>query len=81
MLVEVDPDKHTENTEQVDLEAEPDREFKEHQINGEGRADSWSKMRGEDALDVTLRCHHVQNLSKNSAEQSADEHKDEKNPG
>ena len=68
MFVEIDPDKHTEDAEQIDLDAESDREFQEHQVDCEGRADSGSKVCGEDALNVALRRHDMQNFSKNSAE-------------
>ena len=67
MFVEVDPNEHAEDAEDVDFNAEAQCEFYQNQINGEGRADTGSKVCREDALNRALGCHDVENFSKNSA--------------
>lgn len=62
ILVEIDAQKHPQETEQADLETKTQREFDENQIDGQRRADPRRKIGGEDRLNSALRRHHSQNL-------------------
>lgn len=81
MFVEVDADKHPEDAQHVDLNAEAKYERKQDQVYGEGWVNPRHEMSRENALDGPLRRHDVEDLSKNSAQQAADQHKHEKHPG
>lgn len=81
MLVEVDADKHPEHAQDVDLHAQPEDELDQDEIDREGRVDARCEVRREDALDSPLGCHNVENFSKDSAKQAADQHKHEEYPG
>lgn len=80
MFVEVDADKHTENAQDVDFNAEPEYEFDQHQVDRQRRVDTGRKMSGKNTLDGSLRRHDVQDLAEYPAKQSSDQHKDEQNP-
>lgn len=77
MLVEVDPDKHAENTENIHLDAEAQSQFHQHEVDGKGGADAWSKVGRENALNGALGGHNVKNFPENSTKQPTDEHENE----
>jgi hypothetical protein len=81
VFVEVDADKHPNDAQDVDLNAEPKHELEQDQVNGEGWINPRCEMSREDALDSPLGCHGVENLSKDPTKQAADQHKHEKHPG
>lgn len=81
MFVKVDADKHPNDAQNVDLNAEPKHELDQDEVNGEGRINARCEMSRENALDGSLGCHDVENLSKDSTKQAADQHKHEKHPG
>ena len=68
VLVEVDTDKHAQDTQDVDLEAEPQDEFDQHKIHSQGGINAGHKIRGENTLDGALRRHDMENLTKDSAQ-------------
>lgn len=72
MLVEIDPDEHPEDAQNVDFNIEPEDEFDQDKIDGEWGADARIKVRRENALDGTLRCHDVENLPEYSAKEPSD---------
>jgi hypothetical protein len=81
VFVEVDADKHPNDAQDVDLNAEPKHELDQDEVNGQGWVNARREMSREDALDSSLRRHDVEDLSKNSTKQAADQHKHEKHPG
>jgi len=76
VLIEVDADKHPQDTNDVDLDTEPQCEFQQDEINRERRVNAGAKVCGEDALNRALRRHDVENFSKNAAQQPSDDDED-----
>ena len=68
MLVQVDPNEHAKNAEDVHLDTEPESEFHENEIDGEWGADARSEVRGENTLNRALWSHDMKNFPKNSSE-------------
>ena len=68
MLVQIDADKHAEDAQYVDFEAEPQYEIDQHKIHGQGRINAGHEMRRENTLDGALRCHHMENFAKDPAQ-------------
>ena len=68
MFVEVDADKHPEDAQNVDLNAEAKYELEQDQVDGEGWVNARHEMSREDALDSSLRRHDMEDLSKDSAQ-------------
>lgn len=62
MFVEVDPDEHSEDAENVDFKVESEDEFDQDKVDGERRVDARTVVRRENALNGALRCHDVENL-------------------
>lgn len=81
VLVQINAEEHAQNAEETDLEAKPQCDLEENQINRQGRTDSWGEVCGENGLNCPLRGHHPQDLSKDTAEQAADEEEDQQQPG
>ena len=81
MFVEIDSNKHPEDAQDVDLNVQSEYELDQYEVDGEGWVNARCEMSREDALDGPLRCHDVENLSQDSAEQATDQHKHEKHPG
>lgn len=80
MFVEVDADKHPENTQNVDLHTEPEDELDQDEVDGEGWVNAGREMSRKDALDSPLGCQNMENFSQDSAKETTDQHKHEKHP-
>ena len=81
MFVEVDPDEHPEDAENVHFNVESKDEFDQNKVDSERRIDAGIKVCRENALNGALRCHSVENFPKYPAKEPSDQHKDEQNPG
>ncbi len=80
VLIEVDPDKHAQHTDDIDFNAESKGEFHQDQVDRERRSEAGHEVRGEDVLNRALGRDGVEDFSKNSAKEPADNDKDEQNP-
>jgi hypothetical protein len=80
VFVEVDPDKHAQHADDIDFNAETQGEFHQDQVNRERWTEAGHKVRGEDVLNRTLWRDDVEDFSKDSAKQPADNDKNEQNP-
>lgn len=81
MFVEVDPDEHPEDAENVHFNVESKDEFDQDKVDGERWVDTRVIIRRENTLNGALRCHSVENFPKYPAKEPSDQHKDEQNPG
>ena len=81
VLVEVDSQKHPEETEEVDFQDEAEGELEEDQVDRQRGIDAGSEVAGEYRLNGTLRSHDSEDFSQYSAQESTDEHENEQNPG
>lgn len=81
MLVEVDPDEHPEDAQNVDLDVESQYQFDQDKVDGERRVNAGIKVRRENALNGALGCHDVKNLPEYSTQEPSDQHEDDQNPG
>lgn len=68
MLVEIDANKHTENAQNIDFQAEPQYEFDQYQIYGQGRINAGHKIRRKNILYGALRRHHMENFAEDPAQ-------------
>lgn len=81
VFVEVDPDEHPEDAQNVNLNVESKDKFDQDKVDGERRVDTRVKVRRENALNGALRCHDVENLPEYPAKEPSDQHENEQNPG
>lgn len=81
MFVEVDPDEHPEDAQNVDFNVESKDEFDQDKVDGERRVDAGIKVCRENTLNGALRCHNVENFTKYPAKEPSDQHEDDQNPG
>ena len=81
VFIEVDPDEHPQDAQNVHFDVESKDEFDQDKVYGEGRIDTWIKVRRKNALNGALRCHDVKNLPEYPAKEPSDQHEDEQNPG
>lgn len=81
MLVKVDPDEHPEDAQNANFNVESKDKFDQDKVDCERRVDTGTKVRRENALNRTLRCHDVENFSEYPAQEPTDQHEDEQNPG
>ena len=63
MFVQVDPDKHSQDAQDVHLDAESQGQLYEDEIDRERGTDTWRKVGGEDALNRALRGHHMKDFT------------------
>ena len=80
VLVQVDPQGHAEETEQVDFEFKAQSELEKDQVNGERGVDPGGKIGCEDRLNRAMWGHDPEDFSQYSAQQSADQHENEQDP-
>ena len=73
MFVEVDPDEHAQNAQDVHLDAESKRQFDENEIEREGWVDAWCEMCREYALNRPLGSHYMEQLPQYAAKQPPDQ--------
>ena len=81
MFVEVDPDEHPEDAQNVHFNVESKDEFDQDKVDGERRIDARIEVRRENTLNGALRCHDVENLAQYPAKKPSDQHEDEQHPG
>ena len=81
VLVEVDPQKHPEETEEVNLQDKAEGKLKEDQVDRQRGIDAGGEVAGEYRLNGALWSHDSEDFSQYSAQESTDEHENEENPG
>jgi hypothetical protein len=72
VFVEVDPDEHPDDAQNVDFNIESEDEFDQDKVDGERGGDTRIKVRRENALDSALRCHDMENLPEYSTKEPSD---------
>ena len=81
MFVEVYPNEHPEDAQNVHFNVESKDKFDQDKVNGERRIDTGIKVCRENTLNGALRCHNVENFPEYPAKEPSDQHEDEQNPG
>ncbi len=72
MFVEVDPDEHAKDAQNVAFNVESYDQLDEDEVDGARRVDTGIKVRCENALDGALRCHDMENLHEYSTKEPSD---------
>ena len=80
MFVEVDPNEHPEDAQDIHFEVESEDEFDQDKVDRERWVDTRIKVRRENALNGALRRHDVENFSEYPAKEPSDQHEDDQHP-